>query len=58
MNLSTTSVDPFSNPTTIAGNGTDVFCDSKSRITGGANIVNALTVSCNDLVPGTYENLP
>lgn len=58
MNLSTASVDPFSNPTTIAGNGTDVFCDSKSRITGGANIANALTVSCNDLVPGAYENLP
>jgi hypothetical protein len=46
------------NPTTISGNGTDLFCDSKSRITGGVNIANAPTVSCNNLLPGTYENLP
>jgi hypothetical protein len=57
MNLSTASVD-FGNPTTITGNGTDLFCDSKSRISGGANIANALTVNCNSLLPGTYENLP
>ena len=56
MNLSTAGVD-FGNPTTITGNGTDVFCDSKSRITGGVNIANAITVSCNNLLPGTYENL-
>lgn len=61
MNLSTASVDfNFAgNPnTTITGNGTDVFCDSQSRITGGANIANALTVSCNNVLPGQYENLP
>ena len=57
MNLSTAGVDS-GNPTTISGNGTDLFCDSKSRITGGANIANAITVSCNSLLPGTYENLP
>ncbi len=57
MNLSTAGV-PFGNPTIISGNGTDLFCDSKSRITGGANIANAITVSCNNLLPGTYENLP
>jgi hypothetical protein len=57
MNLSTAGVD-FGNPTTIAGNGTDVFCDSKSRITGGLRIANAITVSCNNLLPGSYENLP
>jgi len=57
MNFSTASVD-FGNPTTIMGNGTDVFCDSKSRITGGLNIASAIAVSCNDLLPGTYENLP
>jgi len=57
MNLSTVGVD-FGNPTTIMGNGTDVFCDSKSRITGGTHIANALTVSCGDLLPGPYENLP
>ncbi len=57
MSLSTASVD-FGNPTTIGGNGTDLFCDSKSRITGGANIANAITVSCNSLLPSSYENLP
>ena len=60
-NLSTASVDFnfFGNPsTTITANGTDVFCDSKSRITGGANIANAITVNCSSLLPGSYENLP
>src|SRR4029077_1481344 len=31
MNLSTAGVEIFSSPTTISGNGTDVFCDSQSR---------------------------
>lgn len=57
MNLSTASVD-FGNPTTISGNGTDLFCDSQSRIAGGSNIANASTVSCKNLLPGPYENLP
>jgi len=57
LNLSTAGVD-FGNPTTISGNGTDVFCDSQSRIAGGLNIANAVTVSCNNLLPGSYENLP
>jgi hypothetical protein len=48
-----------SNPLTlISGNGTDLFCDSKSQITGGANIANATTVQCGNLLPGDYENLP
>ena len=58
MNLSTAGVETFGNPTTITANGTDVFCDSKSRITGGANIANAINVSCSSLLPGSYENLP
>ena len=60
-NLSTASVafNFAGNPvTTITGNGTDVFCDSQSRVTGGSNIANANTVSCNNLLPGSYENLP
>lgn len=60
MNLSTASVDFnfFGNPsTTITANRTDVFCDSQSRITGGANIANAVSVSCNNVLPGSYENL-
>jgi hypothetical protein len=58
LNLSTAGVD-FSNPlTVIGGNGTDLFCDSKSQIAGGVNIANASTVQCNNLVPDKYENLP
>ena len=57
MNLSTAGVD-FGSTVTITGNGTDLFCDSKSRITDGANIANAMIVSCNNLLPSTYENLP
>jgi len=57
MNLSTADVD-FGSTVTITGNGTDLFCDSKSQITSGASIANAITVSCNNLIPGTYENLP
>jgi hypothetical protein len=58
LNLSTASVD-FNNPlTSITGNGTDLFCDSQSRISGGLNIANAITVSCNSVLPFSYENLP
>jgi len=44
--------------TEISGNGTDVFCDLRSLITGGANIANATNVQCSNLLPGDYENLP
>ena len=58
VNQSTIAVgwnDPL---TAISGNGTDLFCDSKSLITGGANIANATIVQCNNVLPGDYENLP
>ena len=58
VNQSTTAVawtDPL---TVISGNGTDLFCDSKSLITGGANIANATSVQCSNLLPGDYENVP
>ena len=62
VNLSTASVgtgDPSNNPlTTISGNGTDLFCDSKSQIAGSLNIANAAVVQCNHLLPGLYESLP
>ncbi len=46
-----------SNPLTqISGNGTDLFCDSRSLITGAANIANATSVQCGNLLPG--ENVP
>jgi hypothetical protein len=60
VNLSTAGSGgfPFGNPTTITGNGTDLFCDSKSQISGGTFIANAVTVNCNNVLPGAYENLP
>ena len=57
MNLSTAVVD-FGNPTTITRNGTDLFCDSKSRIAGGVNIANVITVNCGSVLPFRYESLP
>jgi hypothetical protein len=58
VNLSTAGVD-FHNPlTVIGGNGTDLFCDSKSQIAGALNIANATVVQCNNLLPGNYANLP
>ena len=49
----------LTNPlTTISGNGTDLFCDSKSRITGSLYIANVTTVQCNDVLPDLYESLP
>jgi hypothetical protein len=56
--LSTAGVDAGNPLTTISGNGTDLFCDSKSQIAGALNIANASTVQCNNLLPGTYEGLP
>jgi hypothetical protein len=58
LNLSTAGVDAGNPLTTISGNGTDLFCDSKSQIAGALNIANASTVQCNNLLPGTYEGLP
>jgi hypothetical protein len=58
LNLSTAGMDVGNPLTTISGNGTDLFCDSKSQIGGALNIANASTVQCNNLLPGQYENLP
>ena len=57
VNMSTAGVDSSSPLTVISGNGTDLFCDSKSQIAGGGNIANSV-VQCSNLLPGTYENLP
>jgi len=58
VNLSTIAVETSNPLTQISGNGTDLFCDSKSQISGGANIANATSVQCSNLLPGEYENLP
>jgi hypothetical protein len=58
-NLSTVAVGTGTNPLTqISGNGTDLFCDSKSLITGGANIANATSVQCGNLLTGDTVPLP
>lgn len=58
VNMSTASVDSSNPLTVISGNGTDLFCDSKSQIAGGLNIANSTVVKCNNFLPGSYENLP
>jgi threonine aldolase len=49
----------LTNPlTSISGNVADLFCDSKSQITGASYIANATVVQCNNILPGLYETLP
>lgn len=58
LNLSTAGIDSSNPLTTISGNGTDLFCDSKSQIAGALNVANASTVQCSNILPGKYEVLP
>ena len=49
----------LANPTTIvSGNATDVFCDARSLITGGANIGSATSVQCANLLAGDTVPIP
>ena len=57
-NLSTATVTTIGSQSTISGNATDLFCDSKSELLGSSSIANASTVQCGNLFPGTYESLP
>lgn len=46
-------------PTQISGHmRKDIFCDSRSLITGGANIANATNVQCGNLLAGASEPIP
>jgi hypothetical protein len=58
VNLSTAGVTASSPLTVISGNAADLFCDSKSQIAGSANIANATSVQCTNLLSGDYEALP
>jgi len=58
VNLSTIAVTASTPLTVVGGNGTDLFCDSKSQIAGSLNISNATRVQCTNLLPGDYESLP
>jgi hypothetical protein len=57
-NLSTISVEPGNTLTLVGGNAIDVFCDSKSVITGATNFAGVPTVNCGNLLPGDTEPLP
>jgi hypothetical protein len=58
VNESTAGATLTSPLTAISGNAADLFCDSKSQITGSLYIANVTVVQCNNLLPGLYESLP
>lgn len=49
------STHPF---TVISGNTTDLFCDTRSQISGDASIGNATTVQCANLLSGDTVTIP
>jgi hypothetical protein len=57
-NLSTISVTTSNPLTLVGGNKPDLFCDSKSVITGSANLAGVPIVSCSNLLPGDTVPLP
>jgi len=58
-NMSSVAVGTGTNPfTQISGNATDLFCDSRSLITGGTGIANATTVQCGNLLSSDTVPLP
>lgn len=57
-NLSTVAIYQGNTLTLFGGNATDVFCDSKSVITGATNLAGVPTVKCSNLLPGDTEPLP
>jgi len=58
VNLSTISVATSGTMTEIGGNVVDVFCDSKSVITGRTGILNAATLQCPNLLDFDSEPTP
>jgi hypothetical protein len=57
-NLSSFAVSSGTVLTLVGGNGVDLFCDSKSLITGGANLAGVPTAQCANLLAGDSEPLP
>ena len=58
VNLSTIAVGASNPLTLIGGNGTDLFCDSKSQISGSSNLGGVPTVQCANLLSGDTVILP
>ena len=57
-NLSTIEVQPGGALTLVGGNVLDLFCDSKSLISGTSNLAGVPTANCGSLLPGDTEPLP
>lgn len=58
LNLSTIGVFTGGAPTEIGGNMVDVFCDSKSVVTGHTGMLNAPSVQCTNLLDYDSEPTP
>lgn len=58
VNQSSIAVGSAHPPTVVSGNATDLFCDSRSLITGGANIGSATSVQCTNLLAGDTVPIP
>jgi hypothetical protein len=57
-NLSSIDVDASTAPSLVGGNAVDLFCDSRSVITGGANIAGVPTAQCANLLATETTPLP
>jgi hypothetical protein len=58
-NLSSIWAEPGSAQTLVGGNTPDLFCDSRSVITGTANFAGVPTTNCSNLLSGnTEQGLP
>jgi hypothetical protein len=57
-NLSSVSILSNGFQTLFGGNATDVFCDSRSLITGGANFAGVPITNCGNVLAGDTEPLP
>jgi hypothetical protein len=58
VNSSTVAVGQSNPMTLIGGNAPDLFCDTKSQISGGSNLAGVPTVSCANVLPGDSVPLP
>lgn len=57
-NRSSIDVSASSTLSSVGGNGVDLFCDSGSMITGGANIAGVPTAQCTNLLSAETALLP
>ncbi len=57
-NMSSIDVGASSAPSNVGGNNVDLFCDSRSVITGAANIAGAPTAQCANLLATETAPLP